>query len=517
MNAFVEILEQLVASTPAPIWRGQPHFPFRELTEPKGTLFDLILLHQTAQGAIGMIWIAFENCDRLLCFPVRLSRFQLDGDIFSILPWSYRDATTDPEFFEKWKESVRQTPTLVTHRQHYLKYKSFRGRKSGVALGLAMCPESSMVRVEMHSNYKFYRVLKLPPQSQVEYSMLRFLTEKSSFSGFAALGDALEYTLASGQSTPVAIGTQYVQYDMTLWIRILNLFNALNHPNLSSLAREKTQNEIQNLVQMSARILGHFHREMTHPKEESLIAPERNAFPLKREWMDRTKKHAFQLVYLLGFHVETVPELSHLMGSVEDLLNEIFTRLSQELDLGLVIRLHGKLHLGQMLIRKNKLFLSGFFSGSQNPGSTFFEMKQPAYLDVSSLLLSYRFAWFLSKGKQIPFGWKSGNDVEEHLVMFNRYFVDVGKANSSLDAMALEWNAWEALFLKTYHNVIMEDAQGAELLPVANEIRGQLWNLCQMIHMMSELKNDLVSQNPRYQLTIWLLNELVRQNLGGTA
>jgi len=240
---------------------------------------------------------------------------------------------------------------------------------------------------------KIYRALEDGTHPEIE--MGRFLTEIANFPNTPALLGSVEL-VEGNDKRAVGIVHAFVANQGDLWtVSAAHLDRFVEEQRLlaASVHPGEREEEIPYLRTMSqaGRRIAELHVALAGNSELAEFAPE----PTRREnmthWIEDTLARAGRICETLRQRRDTLKEAERLLADqllVQQaaLPGQLVRLLPGELD-GLNIRCHGDLHLGQMLIVKDDIFIVDF---DGEPRGTIAERRRkvPAARDVASVIRS---------------------------------------------------------------------------------------------------------------------------------
>ncbi len=508
MNAFLEIVAQLVAAVQPESWRELRYFPFSHLAEPRGRFSDACVFRQDALGALGLLWIGFEGCHDLMTFPFRLIRHGEDGDLISLSPWSLREASADPAFFEAWKYAMHNRFVLLTEKGAQFRMRSCGGEQNLLALNVSSDRKSVLSRIELMEAVKIFRVLSRENAGSLEVEIMEYLNQQKIFLSFPRLIAVYEYAAKDAPVTNVAISTEYVHSNGPLWHDFLARLQQARFPELE---RERSSREAwEDVLRMSeslGRLLGEFHRAMTHARENPSLLPEANAGEYRRQWLTQVEATLKSRSISLEGAAQKFPQFALTIADLSNTTEMLLSRVSRFEGLGFRIRIHGRIHLGHILNGVKGLYLFDFGSDTGDELTGFespIELKQPSLKDLAALNLSIRYAWYMTDrrshspiidelvGHEFEALWESWRGIDERafLPAANRRLTDV-----------------ESIVLRAYMSAIGEDSTAAELVPNAPGGFLALYDLMFFLRIITESKKDYEVGNPRLKTSLRILEE----------
>lgn len=508
MNAFIEILAQLIESVPSETWLEQTFFPFRELKAPKARLFDACLFRQSASGALGVLWIQFESRQDVLALPFRLTRYSLEGEFISLPPWSLREASSDSEFFDAWRMALHAKNPLVTAANGLLMRRYSRGEPALVALNISSDKKNTCVRLDASEAYKFFHVLSAEQPDTMEVEVLQYLTEQNTFTNFPKLISVHEYSMGDLRGLPIAISMKYIQNSGSVWHEMTRSIQKARfvEQTREHVSREAWYGVLRN-SQNLGRLLGEFHRAMSMARTNPNLVPETDSPEERKTWLSTIEK-------TLNISVETVltyrsrfPAFSDVFSQLSEASKLMTQRVSEMHNIGLRIRTHGHLHLGQMLVGTENLFLIDFESDTLD-NFEYRKLKHSSLNDVSALLISVRFAWYVTeRSAGSPFleaFLDKESEFGRHVMQSENQLVEPQTYHPSLEEI-------ENTILKSYMQVVAEDAATRELLPDNSLDFRTLLNFYIWLRALKETIRDYRAGNPRCKFSLKILQQILQQ------
>jgi predicted trehalose synthase len=511
VNAFLEIVSQLVAAVEPEQWLNQRFFPFADISAPRARLSDACIFRQNATGALGVLWVSFLGSDDLMTLPFRLARYSEDGDLIYLTPWSLREASADREFFEAWKFVFHNKHVLLTENGAQFSCKSCGGEPNLLALNVYSDAKSVLTRVEQQEALKIFRVSNKDSGDCVEVEMLEFLNQQKIFLSFPRLISVYEYSSRDLFRTHIAISSEYVQNNGALWHDFLG---RLNHARFPDVERERSSREawfgVLKSGEQVGRLLGEFHRAMTHARDNPNLVPEGNTGEVRKAWLERIELAMISRSDWIDEAPIRFGKGSSALRNVRKIAKELLERVQQFESLGIRIRTHGRIHLGHILNGVKGLYLFDFgVTSGLDPGEDpeFSRLKHPALKDLAALNLSLKYAWLVTdrRGRSpildefldrpIESRWESwfGSKDRPTLPAAGRRFADI-----------------ESAVLRAYMSAIGEEASATELVPNTPGGFLALYDLLFFLRILRECKKDYKSGNPRLKTSIKILEEFVR-------
>lgn len=507
MNAFLKILNQLLISIPGEHWLKQRFYPFSEPPQGSIELFDACIFHQDAHGAVGMAWLQCPGKAELMTFPFRIARYSQDGDLISLNPWSLREATTDALFYSTWKHAVANSGQISTMRGGSLQCRQFEAQSSFNIINLWTDNKNACTRVETQHLCKIFRVLNPNQPHSVEADMLEYLNSQNHFLQHPELTTRYDFAAAHSElKLPVAIVTRYIQSNAKLWQDLTAKIQHARYPEpMRERSSQNTWLKIIETVSRLGRMLAEFHIAMTHCRDNPLINPEANAGPAREKWLDFTLHNLNERIYLLRRLAAGSPGFEKTLDSLPEFAHALFEKIKTSQHLGLLIRIHGHAHLGQVLVSDDGLYLVNYETDSLDD-EEYRLQKQSCLKDLAATILSLQFAWLTTeRTEDFPaFREILGAESEfgKHVIKSLENFSVPARYSPTLADV-------ETALLKAYLQTIAEDPKGIELLPEKPEDLEALFELSMLTRVMKESVRDLQTLNPRAKSDLKILGELI--------
>ena len=506
MNAFIQIIEKLVEAVSGQTWLEQSNFPFKFLDNPSGRVFDACLFETSAQGALGFIWVEFEGTSDLYVFPFRLARYSEDGDLISISPWSFRDASSDSQFYESWRVTQKQRNPLPTAKKGTFYHKKCGGEPSLIAIGIWSDTKNTCVRLDFQVAYKIFRTIEREHPQSIEVELLSYLGSQNIFSNFAKLISVFEFSSRNIKKSHTAIGIKYVQNNGTLFPHLVSLLHKARFPKkLKETQSEEAWNQVLDIVESLGRIMGDFHKAMTLAPRGTDLMPDQTTAESKNKWLEITSQKLNERLNKVLTMKDQYPIYSGVFYLLPDFIERIIEKIKVADDLGLRIRNHGNIHLGQFLIGKDGIVLLDYESDNFDDPS-YRRFKQPCLKDIASLLVSLRFAWYFTERKYYSSLTDGSENIEIKIGNLNTKkiseTVNPEKYNPNL-------NEIENLFYKFYNHSLEENIGSSQLRPRNLEMVHDLFNFCFIMRILKEIIRDSNDGNPRPRIWLHILQDFI--------
>lgn len=502
MNALYEIISQLVAAVPGPAWREQRFFPFGDLEDPRGQLYDVLFFSQHAQGALGIAWIDFEHVDDVLTLPFRLSRHSEDGALICLAPWSLREASADSAFYQAWKNVLHGKARVFTERGGVFEEKTRTGRAGLQALRVLNEPNAVYVRVESQEAFRLFRTFSRTEPASLEVEMLDYLTHQKVFHNFPELISFFEYSSEHYSGVKVAHTTRYVKNNGTVWQNLVPLLQSARFPIVGlEYEADSAWNQALGLVEKLARLMGDFHRAMTFARQIPALVPESNSGEAGQAWLQGFWEGIQEAATTLQEAQFAYPRFKSILNSLLPVAESVWKRVAAIDNLGLRIRTHGRPHLGHILMTRDSLILFDF--GERGVFPSVASWKHSCLRDLSVMVLSLYFAWQMSERHDT-------SPVVEELFGFDAAASGVSEFRvSAREGATLE--ELEERLIRFYLNVLKEDPGSSALLPPTQDGWRALYDFLLLHRAVVEAARDFVHGNPRIKISLRIVEALCRR------
>ncbi len=466
MNAFIEIIEKLVSKIDAQTWLKQPHFPFQNLKNSRGKMYDICLFEVNATGAWGFLILKFDDTIELMVFPFRLARYQEKADLITILPWSLREASFDSRMYEIWRSAQKNKNPLITYNKGLFYYKKSSGNVGFLMSGIWSDSTSICVRLDFQIAYKIFKVLNPENPISSEVEILEYLNTQNHFTAYPKIVNTYEYVAPDQTKYHLGIGMKYIPNEGTLFPEFVSLVQQLklSPPNSSSL-QLRLYRQFEKNIQNLGRLIADFHYAMSQVPRQHILAAE----PNKQNYIQKWKEHfIFSLekksLKFLEFKNQFL-EYSEIFSKIELLKKDYVEKLVSFEDFGLFIKIHGNIHIGKILISDQNLILLDFDSSSQNL-LDYKNNKDPCFKEIASVICSLYFSWFYSEFKYFS---TLKNKIENDPTYSNVTKIEELQ-NLSLDFII-------QIFMKFYLGALDENIEISHLLPTNNSSHQELISL----------------------------------------
>jgi maltose alpha-D-glucosyltransferase/alpha-amylase len=255
---------------------------------------------------------------------------------------------------------------------------------------------NTSVIVGNQANLKIYRHLHRGIEPEIE--MGRFLSQ-SGFANSPPFLGSVEYVDSDGTLTALAVAFQQVRNQGDGWTVVVNaLDRELEEASLASKVSDEAEIGIAyslSLIDVIGRRTGEMHRALLQGGDEPGFAPEPIARADIKDWHDRTTARARDVFELLSRVRDTLGE--EIRGMADRLLDAseaVFAKIDASVPKsasGKKMRLHNDLHLRQILVAENDIYIVDF---GGEPGKSAAERREkaPPVRDVAGMLRSFDYA-----------------------------------------------------------------------------------------------------------------------------
>lgn len=459
-----------------------------------------------------MAWLDCPGQDELLTFPFRIARYSRDGDLVSLPPWSLREATSDALFYSNWKQAAQSAGRLPTIRGGALHCRQFEAQSSFNIINLWTDNKNACTRVETQHLCKIFRTISPNQPFSIEAEILEYLNAQNQFLQHPELTTRYDLHPANtdGRGLPVAIVTRYIQSNAKLWQQLTSQIQHARYPDpMRERSSHLSWHSILDTIGKLGRLVGEFHLAMANCRKSPLLSPEANRGEAKEKWLDCLIHKLHERIYFIRNHLPTHSISPQQITLLTEFAQNLFTKVKQSDHLGLLIRIHGHAHLGQVLVSDDGLYLVNYETDSLDD-EDYRVQKQSGLKDLVALIVSLQFAWFTTERRQdMPFfGDILGIDTDygRHVLKNLENFATPQRYQPSLDEL-------ENVLIRAYLQTISEDTAGVELLPEKKADLENLYDFCFLLRILKETMRDLKQQNPRFKTDVRILLELVEGRL----
>jgi maltose alpha-D-glucosyltransferase / alpha-amylase len=327
-------------------------------------------------------------------------------------------------------------------------YKEIRGNGELDAQILRADQSNTAIVYGQRLFLKLFRRLEAGVNTDLE--MTRFLNEETEFRATPRLAGALEYQADHSEPVTLAVLQGFTPNSGDAWSYTLDVIGRYFERVLSE-AHEPAREMIGSYIddaELLGRRIAEMHLALASRPDIPAFAPEPITPHYQRSLYQFVRTQAVQTMHLLRRRAKDVPEAAELLSKEQALFERIKSVMSTKLT-GQRIRLHGDLHLGQVLHAANDFVIIDFEGEPSRPLSER-RIKRSALRDVAGMLRSFHYAPYA-----VVFGQAQGTVMRPE------------------DAPALEAGArfWyrtvSASFLRAY---VTESAVGSHLPKTQQEI-----------------------------------------------
>ncbi len=320
----------------------------------------------------------------------------------------FSDAMEDPNFCTALVERIRVGGSLPGMRGTL----TFTPTPALPAILPERPQEVSRLRTEQSNTSVIFdrrAILKLfrkvEPGPNPDFELTDFLTRETAFRGTPRLLGSLAYEVPGEAATTLAILQEFVESQGDLWTAIqarLGEYYAAAaggfgaggeaDPAFARTLGEADAREAERL----GRLTGELHLALASAPAGHPLAPEAILPADVAEWLEGMARHLDQVMGTLAAALGTLPLPAQEMA--RDLLAELPRRREDltalralEAEAVAKIRIHGDLHLGQVLVAGGRFAILDFEGEPARP-ITLRRAKQCALKDVAGMLRSYAYA-----------------------------------------------------------------------------------------------------------------------------
>ena len=175
-------------------------------------------------------------------------------------------------------------------------------------------------------------------------------------------------------------------------------------------------------------------------------------------------------------------------------------------DIGLRIRNHGNLHLGQILLGVNEPVLLDYDADDNFDEPEYRRIKQPCLKDFASLIISIRFAWRFTERKYYTLLAEKSDifETKKKLTTYTEvnHLITNDKYTPSLHEL-------ENIFTKFYKNSLDENIASLQLRPKNPAKEKILFNFCFLMRILREIEREFPEGNPRTKIWLHILQDFI--------
>ncbi len=252
---------------------------------------------------------------------------------------------------------------------------------------------------QSHSSYrlgdrmivKIYRQIQNGVSPELEIG--RYLTEKAAFPNVARVGGAIEYLGEGGKTTTLAILQEFVPNGGDCWNHTLAHLKRLSEA--VSRGEAPDNGNIPERMEMLGERVGQLHAVLAGSAGDSAFDPEPVSDDDWVEWMASIERSAVETLDALKRRIDSIPERYRAMVeevcAASDRIRDHVKTFRPDLASIRKTRIHGDLHLGQILVTKNDFVIIDF---EGEPARSLAERRRKhlPMRDVAGMLRSFSYA-----------------------------------------------------------------------------------------------------------------------------
>lgn len=306
------------------------------------------------------------------------------------------DALGDDRFCLGLLQALRKSCEVSLH-DGMLRFSSTRSLQSMDTA--AAYPVIRPKLEQSHSSYllgdklivKIYRQIQEGLSPELEIG--RHLTTKASFSNIARVGGAVEYLAADGKTTTLAVVQEFVPNDGDCWSHTLAHLARLSET--ISRNGDDSEGEYPDRMETLGERVGTLHAILAEPSDEPAFAPEAVSDADWAGWTGGIGNALTETLREMERSIGSIPELHHaavreVCAAGECLLAWVRS-LHPDLTKVCKTRLHGDLHLGQILVAKQDFVIIDFEGEPARPLAER-RRKHLPMRDVAGMMRSFGYA-----------------------------------------------------------------------------------------------------------------------------
>lgn len=306
------------------------------------------------------------------------------------------DALADDRFCRGVLSSLRKSAEIS------LKDGILRFSASGALQKMDSGQDEPVCRLSLEQSHSSYRlgdrmIVKIYRQIQngvnPELEIGRYLTEKAAFPNMARVGGAIEYLGEGGKTTTLAILQEFVPNDGDCWNHTLAHLKRLSEA--VSRGKVPDNGNFPERMEMLGERVGQLHAVLAGAAGNSAFDPEPVSDDDWAEWMTSIERSMTETLDALRRRIASIPERHRAMVeeacAASGCIREHIKTFRPDLASIRKTRIHGDLHLGQILVTKNDFVIIDF---EGEPARSLAERRRKhlPMRDVAGMLRSFSYA-----------------------------------------------------------------------------------------------------------------------------
>jgi maltose alpha-D-glucosyltransferase/alpha-amylase len=242
---------------------------------------------------------------------------------------------------------------------------------------------------------KLFRRISSGPHPEAE--MGRYLTEQGFANTPALLGEVARIE-DDGTRHVLAVAQSFIRNQGDAWTWTLDLlmrgFSDLAGGDEAAASDAERHEDYEAIASLLGRRVGEMHLVLARPSDNPAFAPERANADLAHAWATQAEHQLGGAFAALSarqdWPEDAAQDLGHVMA-LRDRLADIVRHLAAKGTGSLLTRIHGDLHLGQVLVANGDVFIIDFEGEPAKP-LELRRAKNSPYRDVAGMLRSFDYA-----------------------------------------------------------------------------------------------------------------------------